>query len=259
MKKKASQQKLRSRWKRKLFATLMFVFCLGSFVYFQARYSGIAASLKPRLDQKPQIAFLFIARNRLPLEFVWDAFFLVYTNWIHKTIVWNQISFVIICFVFCRVRMASSQYMFTPDLASSSARLLLNPSISWIAKLMIVYRFVAMRMNQNHFEFFFFCKRLVDLLADYRWSGERQPWLKQNVYCLDMLLEIRLITALFFFLIGERLILYDTCGWWLAWLNFSCFGFLLSCIPLYSFSYTYNYIMSTPTSFVDRSVLLPIL
>lgn len=96
MKKKASQQKLRSRWKRKLFATLMFAFCLGSFFYFQARYSRIAASLKPRIDQKPQIAFLFIARNRLPLEFVWDAFFLVYT----KTIVWNQISFVIICFVF---------------------------------------------------------------------------------------------------------------------------------------------------------------
>lgn len=38
--------------------------------------------------------------------------------------------------------------------------------------------------------------------------------------------------------------------------KFQFVWFLLSCIPLYSFSYTYNYIMSTPTSFVDRSVLL---
>jgi len=27
--------------------------------------------------QRPKIAFLFIARNRLPLEMVWDAFFRV--------------------------------------------------------------------------------------------------------------------------------------------------------------------------------------
>lgn len=32
--------------------------------------------------------------------------------------------------------------------------------------------------------------------------------------------------------------------------SFLSFG---SCIPLYNFSYTYEYIMSTPTSFVDRS------
>lgn len=83
MRKKASQQKLIYRWKRKVFATLIFAFCLGSFAFIQARYNGITASLeslKPRLDQKPQIAFLFIARNRLSLDFVWDAFFLVYTS-----------------------------------------------------------------------------------------------------------------------------------------------------------------------------------
>lgn len=83
MKKKVSQQKLLYRWKKKVFATLLFAFCLGSFVFIQARFNGITASLeslKPRIDQKPQIAFLFIARNRLPLEFVWDAFFQVYTS-----------------------------------------------------------------------------------------------------------------------------------------------------------------------------------
>jgi hypothetical protein len=90
MKKKVSQQKLLYRWKRKVYATLMFAFCFGTFVFIQARFASIqarfnriSASLdslkKPRLDQRPQIAFLFIARNRLPLEFVWDAFFKVYT------------------------------------------------------------------------------------------------------------------------------------------------------------------------------------
>lgn len=154
------------------------------------------------------------------------------------------------------MRMASSLYMYTLDLDSSSARLLLNPSTSWIVKLLIVYRFVAIRMFRIILAFFFASVWLIYLVITYyRWSGERQPWLKQSVCCSDMHLEIRLITVLFFFLIGERLILYDTCGWWLAWLNFSCFWFLLSCIPLYSFSYTYNYIMSTATSFVDRSVL----
>lgn len=36
--------------------------------------------------------------------------------------------------------------------------------------------------------------------------------------------------------------------------NIQDFCFLFSCIPLYNFHYTYNYIMSTSTSFVDRLV-----
>ena len=37
--------------------------------------------------------------------------------------------------------------------------------------------------------------------------------------------------------------------------NISVIWSLFSCIPLYNFSYTYDYIMSTSTSFVDRSVV----
>ena len=37
--------------------------------------------------------------------------------------------------------------------------------------------------------------------------------------------------------------------------NISVTWSLFSCIPLYNFSYTYDYIMSTSTSFVDRSVV----
>lgn len=37
------------------------------------------ASLRSHfIVQKPKIAFLFIARNRLPLDMLWDAFFKVF-------------------------------------------------------------------------------------------------------------------------------------------------------------------------------------
>jgi len=50
----------------------------------QMRYTHVLGlvSLQHQLVsqvQKPKIAFLFIARNRLPLELVWDAFFRVHS------------------------------------------------------------------------------------------------------------------------------------------------------------------------------------
>ncbi|KAJ0433577.1 putative glycosyl transferase, family 14 [Helianthus annuus] len=39
----------------------------------EAQYRRIGAS--SMLAQKPKIAFLFLARNRLPLDLVWDQFF----------------------------------------------------------------------------------------------------------------------------------------------------------------------------------------
>lgn len=53
-----------------------------------------------------------------------------------------------------------------------------------------------------HLQHYFFLKS-SDSIANYRLIGVNRPWLKQNVYCSDMHLEIHLITALFFFLIGE--------------------------------------------------------
>ncbi|CAN1127740.1 Glycosyltransferase BC10 [Linum perenne] len=68
------------KWRRKLFAVLLLGFCFGSLVLMQTQYSEIMAlsALKARFrheQQPPKIAFLFIARNRLPLDVVWDAFF----------------------------------------------------------------------------------------------------------------------------------------------------------------------------------------
>ncbi|KAJ0667519.1 hypothetical protein HanPI659440_Chr17g0678701 [Helianthus annuus] len=42
----------------------------------EAQYRRIGAS--SMLAQKPKIAFLFLAGNRLPLDLVWDQFFQLY-------------------------------------------------------------------------------------------------------------------------------------------------------------------------------------
>ncbi|KFK25695.1 hypothetical protein AALP_AA8G147100 [Arabis alpina] len=176
MKKKVSQQKkLMYRWKRKVFATLMFAFFFGSFVFIQSRYSRITASLesslKPRLDQKPQIAFLFIARNRLPLEFVWDAFFQgeegKFSIYVH-----SRPGFVL------SDATTKSNYFLDRQVNDSI-------QVDWGESTMIEAERVLLR------------------------HALRDSFNHRFVFLSD------------------------------------------SCIPLYSFSYTYNYIMSTPTSFVD--------
>lgn len=53
--------------------------------------------------QKPKIAFLFIARNRLPLEMVWDAFFRVH-SFFQLLILLISMSFIYV-FAILRVRM----------------------------------------------------------------------------------------------------------------------------------------------------------
>lgn len=67
------------KWKRNLFVMLLLGFCFGSLVLLQTQYSRIRmlASISSPFVQRPKIAFLFIARNRLPLDVVWDAFFRV--------------------------------------------------------------------------------------------------------------------------------------------------------------------------------------
>ncbi|KAB1209139.1 hypothetical protein CJ030_MR6G015565 [Morella rubra] len=72
MKRKVSQQKPhRFKWRRKLCTAILLGICFGTLMLMmQSRYSRIMM-----LAQGPKIAFLFIARNRLPLDLVWDAFF----------------------------------------------------------------------------------------------------------------------------------------------------------------------------------------
>ncbi|XP_010251138.1 PREDICTED: uncharacterized protein LOC104593128 isoform X2 [Nelumbo nucifera] len=79
MKHRGSQHKSYSRWKAKLFVVLLMSFCFGSLVLMQTHYGRIKMlmSLPPPSFPKPKIAFLFIARNRLPVDMVWDAFFQV--------------------------------------------------------------------------------------------------------------------------------------------------------------------------------------
>ncbi|KAL0439723.1 UNVERIFIED_CONTAM: Glycosyltransferase BC10 [Sesamum latifolium] len=52
-------------------------FLFATFVLMESEYSRIKmlSLISPPLIRKPKIAFLFIARNRIPLDMVWDAFF----------------------------------------------------------------------------------------------------------------------------------------------------------------------------------------
>ncbi|KAK4392965.1 Glycosyltransferase BC10 [Sesamum angolense] len=72
------RKKFRHRWKRKLLVVLLLVFCFATFVVMESQYSSIKMlTLISLPSQKPKIAFLFIARNRIPLDMVWDVFFQV--------------------------------------------------------------------------------------------------------------------------------------------------------------------------------------
>ncbi|XP_043707125.1 glycosyltransferase BC10-like isoform X2 [Telopea speciosissima] len=77
MKRRSTQNKFLGRWNRKLFAVVLLIFCFGSLILTQTRYSRIKTifSSSPPFVQRPKIAFLFIARNRLHPDIVWDSFF----------------------------------------------------------------------------------------------------------------------------------------------------------------------------------------
>ncbi|KAL9454801.1 hypothetical protein AB3S75_010244 [Citrus x aurantiifolia] len=164
------QQKFNYKWKRKVFAAILLGFCFGSLVLMQCQYTRIM-SLRPRFVQKPKIAFLFIARNRLPLEMVWDKFFKAqesrFSIYVHSR----------------------PGFLFSKGTTRS----------------------------------IYFLDRQVNDSIQVDWGGAS------------------MIEA-------ERILLRHA----LADPFNDRFVFLSdSCIPLYNFSYTYNYIMSTSTSFVD--------
>lgn len=79
--KQVKEMKRRSylgRWSAKLLVILLLSFSFASLLVIQRRYSLVMklnAEASPPPVQMPKIAFLFIARNRLPLEMIWDAFF----------------------------------------------------------------------------------------------------------------------------------------------------------------------------------------
>lgn len=92
---RSNSQKSQHRWKIKVFAMMLFVFFFGTLVLMETQYDRIRmlTLLSAPQVQKPKIAFLFIARNRLPLDIVWDAFFQVIDS------LWG--SWIFLSFLFC--------------------------------------------------------------------------------------------------------------------------------------------------------------
>ncbi|XP_008230559.1 PREDICTED: uncharacterized protein LOC103329816 isoform X1 [Prunus mume] len=174
MKRKAGPQKAQYKWKRKLFVVLLMGFCFGTLVLLMhTQYSRIMtlASLHSQLTQPPKIAFLFIARNRLPLDLLWDVFF------------------------------QGGESRFS----------------------IYVHSRPGFLFNKATTRSLFFLNRQVNDSIQVDWG------------------EASMIEA-------ERILLKHALE---DPLN-QRFAFLSdSCIPLYSFSYIYDYIMSTRTSFVD--------
>ncbi|KAG7033100.1 hypothetical protein SDJN02_07153 [Cucurbita argyrosperma subsp. argyrosperma] len=173
MKQKVGQRKALFKWKRKLAFALLLVFCFGSLVTMQSQYGRVMmlASLRPQSVQEPKIAFLFIARNRLPLDIVWDTFF------------------------------QEGENKFS----------------------IFVHSRPGFLFNKATTRSIYFLNRQVNDSIQVDWG------------------EASMIEA-------ERILLRHA----LTDTSNQRFIFLSdSCIPLYNFSYTYDYVMSTSTSFVD--------
>ncbi|VFQ58558.1 unnamed protein product [Cuscuta campestris] len=173
---RSSSQKLHRRWRRKLsvLALILVGLSVGTFALMETHYGRIKvpAFLSHQAVQRPKIAFLFIARNRLPLDIVWDAFF-----------------------------QGDGENKFSIHVHSRPGFL----------------------FNQVTTRSVYFLNRQVNNSIQVDWG------------------EASMIQA-------ERILLQSA----LVDLSNERFVFLSdSCIPLYNFSYTYNYIMSTSKSFVD--------
>ncbi|CAH9088149.1 unnamed protein product [Cuscuta epithymum] len=173
---RSSSQKLQRRWKRKLFLLPLFLLglCIGTFALMETQYSRIKtlAFLSRPVVQKPKIAFLFIARNRLPLDIVWDAFF-----------------------------QGDAENKFSIHVHSRPGFLFTKVTTRSV----------------------YFWNRQVNDSIQVDW-GEASM-----IQAERLLLRSALVDPL-----NERFVFLSD-----------------SCIPLYNFSYTYNYIMSTSKSFVD--------
>ncbi|KAI3452459.1 hypothetical protein Pfo_009123 [Paulownia fortunei] len=168
---RSNSQKFRHRWKRKFFALLLLVFCFATFVLMESQYSRIKMLTFPPL-QKPKIAFLFIARNRIPLDMVWDVFF-----------------------------QGDAENRFSIYVHSRPGFLL----------------------NKATTRSTFFLNRQINDSIQVDW-GEASMIQAERILLQNALMDP----------FNERFLFLSD-----------------SCLPLYNFSYTYDYIMSASTSFVD--------
>ncbi|KAK6928370.1 Glycosyl transferase, family 14 [Dillenia turbinata] len=175
MLKRKNSQKSHHRWKRKLFAMIFLGFCVGILIFLQAQYFTrirMFARLSPPFVQTPKIAFMFIARNRLPLDMVWDAFFQEDKENKFSIYVHSRPGFLL------NKATTRSTYFLDRQVNDSI-------QVDWGAASMLQAERILLK------------NALVD------------PFNERFVFLSD------------------------------------------SCIPLYNFSYTYDYIMSSSTSFVD--------
>ncbi|XP_051115573.1 glycosyltransferase BC10-like [Andrographis paniculata] len=176
MKRRSNSQKFQfhHRWKRKLLAALLLGFCFATFLLMESPPAiiKVLTSVSPSLIQKPKIAFLFIARNRVPLDIVWDKFF--------KGDVENRFSVYV-----------HSRPGFLLTMATTRST--------------------------------YFLDRQINDSVQVDWGEASMIQAERN------LLRHALMDKF-----NERFLFLSD-----------------SCIPLYNFSYTYNYIMSASTSFVD--------
>ncbi|XP_030544674.2 glycosyltransferase BC10 isoform X2 [Rhodamnia argentea] len=173
MKRKANQQKSQHKWRRKLFAAVLLGFGFASLMLMQTQYSRVVklASLHYRSAPKPKIAFLFIARNRLPLDIVWHAF------------------------------LQGEEDRFS----------------------IFVHSRPGFVLNKATTRSVYFLNRQVNDSVQVDW-GEATMIEAERILLKHALEEP----------FNERFVFLSD-----------------SCLPLYNFSYTYDYIMSTATSFVD--------
>ncbi|XP_010667217.1 glycosyltransferase BC10 isoform X6 [Beta vulgaris subsp. vulgaris] len=172
MKRRTSfQNRSQQKWKSRLLFMLLLCLCVGSFILL-LESNPPTMNLPILFAQKPKIAFLFIARNRLPLDFVWDVFFQADNN--------NRFT------VFVHSRPG---FLFSKATTKSP----------------------------------YFLNRQVNGSVQIDW-GEASMIQAERILLQKALVDHT----------NERFVFLSD-----------------SCIPLYNFSYTYDYIMSTPTSFVD--------
>ncbi|KAL0377403.1 UNVERIFIED_CONTAM: Glycosyltransferase BC10 [Sesamum radiatum] len=173
MKRKPKSHKFHHRWKRKLLVVLLLVFCFATFVLMESQYSSIKMlTLISMPLQKPKIAFLFIARNRIPLDMVWDVFFQGDAE--------NRFSIYV-----------HSRPGFLLNSATTRSTFFLNRQIN---------------------------------------DSIQVDWGEASMIQAERILLQNALTDPF----NERFLFLSD-----------------SCIPLYNFSYIYDYIMSASTSFVD--------
>ncbi|KAK8916227.1 hypothetical protein KSP39_PZI022486 [Platanthera zijinensis] len=164
----------RIRCRTKLAVLLSLTFCIGTFVLIQKQSSRIMNldTSNSHMNQKPKMAFLFIARNRLPLDLVWDEFFQGQDEGEFSIYVHSRPGFL---------------------------------------------------FNQATTKSRYFYGRQVNNSIQVEW-GEASMILAERILLHNALKDAT----------NERFLLLSD-----------------SCIPLYNFSYIYEYVMSTPTSFVD--------